>query len=229
MIKILEVLDLSCPIESLSTPVFPGYPQPLRSAFTTIQENGYRSYVWSFVEHTSTHVDSPAHFLQDGPTIDKVPISRYVSNGVVLDFSKKEANYAITAADLVNALRSVGKKDVGPGWAMLFYTGYTSKAGSPEWLKHPELDEGAAKFIAEKNVNAIGFDAPSPDHGEISATGQLSGFPAHRILLPKGIAVYENLNNLDKLLNRDFLFVGAPLRLVGGSASPVRALAVIFS
>ncbi|MGD0688736.1 MAG: cyclase family protein [Candidatus Bathyarchaeia archaeon] len=229
MIKVLEVLDLSCPMESLSTPVFPGYPQPLRSAFTTIQENGYRSYVWSFVEHTSTHVDSPAHFLLDGLTIDKVPISRYVSNGVVLDFSKKEANYVITAADLVNALRSVGKKDVGPGWAMLFYTGYTAKAGSPEWLKHPELDEGAAKFIAEKNVNAIGFDAPSPDHGEISATGQLSGFPAHRILLPKEIAVYENLNNLDKLLNRDFLFVGAPLRLVGGSASPVRALAVIFS
>ena len=227
MIK--EVLDLSCPMESLNTPVFPGYPQPLKSAFTTIPENGYRSYVWSFVEHTSTHVDSPAHFLQDGPTIDKIPISRYVSNGVVLDFSKKEPNYAITAKDIVGALQSTGKKDIGPGWALFFFTGYTAKAGTPEWLKHPELDESAAKFLAEKNVNAIGFDAPSPDHGEISATGQLSGFPAHRILLPKQIAVYENLNNLDKLLNKDFLFVGAPLLLVGGSASPVRALAVIMS
>jgi kynurenine formamidase len=48
-------------------------------------------------------------------------------------------------------------------------------------------------------------------------------------MLPKEIAIYENLNNLDKLLNKDFLFVGAPLRLVGGSASPVRALAVILS
>lgn len=227
MIK--QVLDLSCPIESLSTPVFPGYPQPLKSAFTTIQENGYRSYIWSFVEHTSTHVDSPAHFLQDGATIDKIPISRYVSNGVVLDFSKEAANYAIGKEDIVKALQSAGKTDVGPGWALLFYTGYTSKAGSPEWLKHPELNEDAAKFIADKEVNAIGFDAPSPDHGEISASGKLSGFAAHRILLPKEIAVYENLNNLDKLLNKDFLFVGAPLRLVGGSASPVRALAVILS
>jgi arylformamidase len=216
-------------MESLNTPVFPGYPQPLKSAFTTIQENGYRSYVWSFVEHTSTHVDSPAHFLQNGATIDKMPISRYVSNGVVLDFSKKEANYGISATEIASALQSAGKKDIGPGWALLFYTGYTSKAGSPEWLKHPELDESASTYIAEKNVNAIGFDAPSPDHGEISASGQLSGFPAHRILLPKEIAVYENLNNLDKLLNRDFIFVGAPLRLVGGSASPVRALAIIMS
>jgi arylformamidase len=227
MIK--QVLDLSCPMESLSTPVFPGYPQPLKSAFTTIQENGYRSYIWSFVEHTSTHVDSPAHFLQDGRTIDKIPISRYVSNGVVLDFSKKPANYAISKEDIVTALKSAGKKEVGPGWALLFYTGYTAKSGSPEWLKHPELNEGAAKFIADKDVNAIGFDAPSPDHGEISSSGKLSGFAAHRILLPKEIAVYENLNNLDKLLNKEFLFVGAPLRLVGGSASPVRALAVILA
>ncbi len=227
MIK--EVLDLSCPMESLATPVFPGYPQPLKSAFTTIQENGYRSYVWSFVEHTSTHVDSPAHFLQDGKTIDKIPISRYVSNGLVLDFSKKPPNYAINKADIIEALQVSGKKDIGPGWALLFYTGYTSKAGSPDWLHHPELNEEAAAYIASKNVNAIGFDAPSPDHGEISSSGQLSGFAAHRILLPKEIAVYENLNNLHKLLNKEFLFVGAPLLLVGGSASPGRAIAIIMS
>lgn len=227
MIK--QVIDLSCPIESLSTPVFPGYPQPLKTAFTTIQENGYRSYVWSFVEHTSTHVDSPAHFLQDGPTIDKIPISRYVSDGVVLDFSKKPANYSIGRDDIVRALQSAGKKEAGPGWVLLFYTGYTSKAGSPDWLKHPEINEDGAKFIADSGVNAIGFDAPSPDHGEISESGKLSGFAAHRILLPKEIAVYENLNNLDQLLNKEFLFIGAPLRLIGGSASPVRALAVILS
>jgi kynurenine formamidase len=210
-------------------PVFPGYPQPLKSAFTTIQDNGYRSYVWSFVEHTSTHVDSPAHFLQDGKTIDKIPISRYASNGLVLDFSNKPPNYVINKADIVGALQASGKKDVGSGWALLFYTGYTSKAGTAEWLHHPELNEEAAAYIAGRNVNAIGFDAPSPDHGEISPSGQVSGFAAHRILLPKEIAVYENLNNLDKLLNKDFVFVGAPLRLVGGSASPVRAIAIIMS
>jgi kynurenine formamidase len=105
-----------------------------------------------------------------------------VNNGVVLDFSRKPANYAITKDDIGKALQAVGKKDIGPGWALLFYTGYTAKAGSPEWLK---LDDGAPKFIAEKNVNTIGFDAPSLDHGEISASGKLSGFAAHRILLPK--------------------------------------------
>ena len=44
----------------------------------------------------------------------------------------------------------------------------------------------------------------------------------------QAIGVYENLSNLDKLLGRKFFFVGAPLRLIGGSASPVRALALVF-
>jgi kynurenine formamidase len=215
-------------MESLATPVFPGYPQPVKSSFTTIAENGYRAYIWSFVEHTSTHVDSPAHFYQDGPTIDKIPISRYVGNGVVLDFSKKPPKYSIHKEDIVKALATTGVKDIGSSSVVLFYTGYTSKAGSPEWLNHPELSDDAAEFLASKGVNAIGFDAPSPDHGEITA-GKLSGFPAHRILLPKEIAIYENLTNLDKLLNKEFLFVGAPLYLVGGSASPVRALAIVMS
>ena len=68
-------------------------------------------------------------------------------------------------------------------------------------------------------INAVGFDAPSPDHPP---------FPAHKTLLPQSIGVYENLTNLDKLVGKKFFFVGAPLRLTGGSASPVRALAIVF-
>ena len=218
MIK--EVIDLSSTIEHLLTPVFPGYPPPVKSTYTTIAEKGYQSYIWSFAEHTGTHVDSPAHFVTGGLTVDKVPISKYVGNGVVLDFSKKPPKYRISKEDVENAIQAAGNKDVGPGWVMLFYTGYTAKGGSPEWMNHPELTRDACKFIAGKKVNAIGFDAPSPDRGE---------FPAHKILLPETIGIFENLNNLDKVLNKDFIFVGAPLPLVGGSASPVRALAIILS
>jgi len=212
----IEVVDLSTPIASLSTAVFPGYPQPLKSTFTTIDENGYRSHIWSFVEHTATHVDAPAHFLKNGLTIDRVPLSRYVGHGVVLDFSKKRPKYAIGKNDIVKA---IGKRKVGPGSVMLFYTGYTSKSGSPQWMDHPELTKEACEYIVETKVKAIGFDAPSPDRGK---------FPAHHILLPAKIGIYECLNNLRKLLKKEFIFVGAPLPLVGGSASPVRALALIY-
>jgi arylformamidase len=214
-----EVVDLSVPMKSLDTPVFPGYPQPLRSIFTTVAKEGYASFVWTFAEHTSTHVDSPAHFFDGDLTIDQVPLNRYVGPGVVLDFRNKGKNYDITREDIQSSLKKIGRNlDVGS--VMLFHTGYTDKSSSStEWMEHPALSEDASKYIVELKVNAVGFDSPSPDHPP---------FLAHKILLPRKIAVFENLWNLDRVTGKDFIFVGAPLRLLGGSASPVRALAIVF-
>jgi arylformamidase len=205
-------------MKSLDTPVYPGYPQPLKSSFTTIRDNGYASSIWMFAEHSSTHVDSPAHFVEGAMSIDKVPINRYVGQGLVLDFTKRPSRYSITKNDVETEIANAGKK-VGPGWVLLFHTGYSDKSRTKEWLDHPDLSEEASRYVAELGVNAVGFDAPGPDH---------EPFSAHKTLLPKTIGIYENLANLDKVLGKDFLFVGAPLMLVGGSASPVRALAIIF-
>jgi kynurenine formamidase len=137
-----------------------------------------------------------------------------------LDFSQKPQRYSIGKEDILKAIQATGKTGrIGTGWVLLFYTGYTAKASTPQWLDHPELSEEACNFIVELNVNAIGFDAPSPDHAP---------FPAHGILLPRNIGNYENLANLEKLLNRDFIFVGEPLALVGSTGSPVRAIAMII-
>ena len=171
-----------------------------------------------FAEHSSTHVDSPAHFFEGALTIDQVPVKTYVGPGIVLDFTKKPAKYVITKQDLENEFRE-GEKKPQQGTIVLFYTGYSDKAASSEWMDHPSLSDDASHYLADLKVNAIGFDAPSPDHPP---------FPAHKVLLPNTIAIYENLTNLDKLLGRKFFFVGAPLRLTGGSASPTRALAIIF-
>jgi arylformamidase len=216
--SIREVVDLSVPMKTLDTPVFPGYPQPLRLNYTTVSKEGYASFVWMFAEHTSTHVDSPAHFFEGALTIDQVPLNRYVGPGVVLDFTKKGKNYDITKEDVEKSLEKLGQKPA-EGSVLLFYTGYTEKGSSPEWMEHPALSESASRCIVSLKPNAVGLDAPSPDHPP---------FPAHKILLPEKIAIFENLWNLDRVLGKDFYFVGAPLRLYGGSASPVRALALVF-
>lgn len=212
------VVDLSVPLTSLKTPVFTGYPQPLRSIFTTVRDNGYASFIWTLVEHTSTHVDSPAHVVEGSVTIDKVPIGRYLGRGVVLDFTNVSPNYSIKKEDISSRLEKSGRK-VGPGWILLFLTGYTNKSRTSEWMNYPDLSQSAAEYIVDLGVNAVGFDAPSPDHAP---------FLAHKILLPKVISIYENLTNLEKLLEKDFLFVGFPIALTGGSGSPVRAAALLF-
>jgi kynurenine formamidase len=215
-----KIVDLSVPFKSQGTHVFPGYPMPLRSTMTTIRDDGYYSSVWTFVEHSGTHVDAPGHFLQGAQSIDKVPLDTYVGKGVVLDFRGRRPNYSITKRDIESGLKKKGLKGkVGPGSILLFHTGYTKKAGTKRWLEHPELSNEACRYITSLKVNAIGFDAPSPDHAP---------FPAHKILLPKGIALFEGLANLDKVADKDFLFVGAPLPLVDGSASPTRAFAMLL-
>lgn len=212
-----EVVDLSVPLKSLDTPVYPGYPQPLRATFSTVRDNGYASFIWTFAEHSGTHVDSPGHFVEGAQMIDEVPIRKYVGSGLVLDFTEKPSHYSITRNDIASKLQKLDRK-IGPGWILLFYTGYTSKSRTNEWLDHPDLSEDACNYLVELGVEAVGFDAPGPDH---------QPFQAHKILLPKVISIYENLANLDKLLGKDFIFVGAPLMLTGGSASPCRALALL--
>jgi arylformamidase len=213
-----EIIDLSVPMKSLDTPVYPGYPQPLRSIFTTVSKEGYASFIWMFAEHTSTHVDSPAHFFDSALTVDQVPLKNYAGPGVALDFTSKLPKSVITRPELEKEL-SKDLIQIGPGSIVLFYTGYTQKASGAEWMNHPSLGEDACRYLADLRINAVGFDAPSPDHPP---------FPAHKTLLPKSVAVYENLTNLDKLIGKNFFFIGAPLKLTGGSASPVRAMALLL-
>lgn len=215
-----KIIDLSVPLKNMGTPVFPGYPMPIKAVYTTIKEDGYYSNMWSFNEHSGTHMDAPAHFVKRGKTVDEIQSSSFVALGTVLNFSDKEPRYLIKAEDILERLDKKGLKGkVGKDWILLFYTGYTNFAGKQNWFDHPELSEEACRLIVNMKICAIGIDAPSPDR---------EPFHAHRILLPKGIVIYENLNNLDKLMDDRFLFVGAPLPLFGGSASPVRAIAIVM-
>ena len=214
--KVEEVIDLSMQIKSLSTPVFPGYPMPLKATYTTVRDNGYFSNVWIFAEHTATHVDSPSHFIDGADTVEKLDASSFIGEGLVLDFSKVKPKYEITAED-IRKKASDRLKGIS---ILLFYTGYTDKAGEKDWMDHPVLSEDACDEIIRLKLKAVGFDAPSPDRAP---------FIAHKKLLPKGIVIFENLANLKSLLGRRFTFVGLPLPLYGGSASPARAVAIITS
>jgi len=214
-----KIVDLGVPLASMNTPVYEGYPQPLRTTYSTVKNEGYASFVWTFVEHVSTHVDAPMHMVEGGASIDKMPLSHFVGHGVVLDFSRKPRKFQIKKADVRNALKVTAHAgEVGKGWIVLFHLDYTSRSRAPDWMEHPDITAEAAQYLVELGVEAIGVDAPSPDH---------EPFEAHKILLPKGIVVFENLNNLDKLVRKDFLFVGAPLILQGGSASVVRPVALV--
>ncbi len=51
--------------------------------------------------------------------------------------------------------------------------------------------------------------------------------PVHLRLLAAGVTIVEGLRNLDRVAGRRFLYVGAPLKLVGATGSPLRAVAIL--
>ena len=211
----VRIIDLSMPI-SERTPVFPGYPPPIVHPWALREREGYFANILMMIEHAGTHVDAPVHFIEKGRPIDQVDLNKFMGPGVVLDFSDLKPKSTITRELLEARISGI---EVEERYVVLLYTGYSSKAGTPEWFEHPGLGSDAAKLLVEKGIKAVGIDAPSIDHAP---------FEAHRVLLGAGVPIYENLTNLEKLIGvKRFKFIGLPLKIVGGSASPVRAIAVV--
>lgn len=196
------------------TAVYPGSPRPAVLSWSRIDLHGYYSNVLYFPEHVGTHVDAPAHFVEGGKTIDEVDVSKFFGRFVAVDFSWLPPRGVVRLRDFEAALpRGV---ELGPGWVVLIRTGYDVYAGTERWLEHPDISPELAEYLAGVGVNAVGVDAPSPDHPP---------FEIHKILLGREVLIYENLTNLGALVGRVGRFFGLPIKVVRGSGAPVRAVA----
>ena len=204
-------------------------------------------------EHTGTHIDALSHqsdalTLCGGVTVSEVQSSRgferhgveeippIVVPGVLLDVAAKdgveslEPGHIVTAADLVECCEAQGV-GVEAGSVALVRLGNACFWDDEErYLAGPGMDGSAARWMADKNVLAVGadnmaWDAPGVKDPELGCL-----MPGHLILLARhGIYIIENLA-LDELASSGrytFEFVCTPLKLVGATGSPVRPLAVV--
>jgi kynurenine formamidase len=75
--------------------------------------------------------------------------------------------------------------------------------------------------MGEQEIAAFGVETMSP------GVRNVSNKEVHRICGKMGFTHYENMANLHQLIGRDrFRFIGLPLKIRGGTGSPVRAIAV---
>ena len=101
-------------------------------------------------------------------------------------------------------------------------SGSASAAGEFWGRNEPGLSEDACRYLAEAAVVAVasdtaGCDVPCVD-GEIGfGHGHSSWF------LPRGILIVEGLRGLDRVAATG-LFVALPLKIAGGTGSPLRVL-----
>jgi len=139
----------------------------------------------------------------------------------------------ITAADL-EAMSAHAGVTVGQGDAIVIRTGWpTVFAESPEryWAGEPGLSSEAAQWLAARDIALVASDnsAISGLNVEGRADETLED-DIHMIFLWRhGIYLIEMLwlEELAAVGQATFLFVVAPLKIVGGTGSPVNPLAVL--
>lgn len=195
-----------------------------------------------------THVDALCHAWCDDRLYNGFPSSSVrsttraarcgveklgplVTRGVLLDVAGVEplAAGAIVTTAMLEAAASVAGVQIGAGDVVLVRTGWNgAMLDDPRYYDgEPGLDAEAGRWLARCGVAAIGADnyaieaIPFPP-GEV--------FPLHQAVLRGfGVALIEGLL-LDAIAAeraREFLFVAAPLPIVGGTGSPLAPLAIL--
>jgi kynurenine formamidase len=227
----MRIVDLSQEIYP-EMPVFPGHLKTVLWEHASHDETAlnfeggfsYRSWGLLLSDHGPTHVDAISHFdpLDGAPTIDRMPLSSFYRPGTCIDLSEFAPRTDITCDDLERATQAAGDL-IREGDALLIYTGTHSRCGGTASYArdYAGLSESAAEWIVERGISIFGVDAPSPDNPASRS------YPVHMMCRRTGITHYENLANLDQVVAKRFTFIGLPLKIRGGTGSPVRAVAVL--
>ena len=227
----IEIIDLSQEIFS-GMPVFPGLPHV--SITVHVSHEQWDGITDSEIvspavnrlelgEHTATHVDALNHMGREfrGQSIDMMPLTMFYTEGVCLDLSYKSFRELIEPADLERALMDANL-EIKPGDTVLLYTDHFRRAfGTEDWDNGPGISVEAARWLGQKGIAAFGVETMSP------GVRHVSNKQVHHICGKMGFTHYENMINLYQLIGRGrFRFIGLPLKIRGGTGSPVRAIAI---
>jgi kynurenine formamidase len=205
--------------------------------------------------HVGTHVDALSHVSHEGMLYggvdaeeaqrggkfsqlgaDQIPF--LLRRGLLLDIAKLhgvdalDAGQAVTADDLKDAAEAAGvtprEGDVAlirTGWARHF-DDPARYLGQTDGVPGPNVEAGC--WLASAGIVATGADTTAYEH--IPAGQGHSVLPVHRVMLVEnGIHIIEHLNLEDASRHglTEFTFVMAPLRITGGTGSPIRPVAVV--
>ena len=208
-------LDLTMPFSEKTIPV-PGHPCPRLEPLTTLERDGVNNTLMTFSIHTGTHIDAPSHFIEDGATIDEIPIERFRRPGVCLDLREfARSGEPITLEHLEGA--GFDASEVR-GTILMLATGWSDEAWQSERLYggNPYLAQDASRALAEASPSALGLDF---------AVDDTKPWPNHTILLGAEVLLIENLMRLPELPRDGFEVTAFPLKLVGQNGGPTRVVA----
>ena len=198
-------------------------------------------WAWNWLklgEHSGTHFDAPHHWITgkdypDGYT-DLLPVQRTVAPVNVIDCSAQAAadpDFLLTV-DHIRAWEAE-HGEIGAGEWVVMRTDWDRFAHSEaEYLNaddtgphSPGPTAEAIHYLISKGIVGWGTQCIGTDAGQ--AGGMEPAFPAHNLLHKAGLYGLASLANLSKLPPKGAILIAAPLKIVQGTGSPIRALALV--
>lgn len=174
-------------------------------------------------DHAGTHVDAPVHFdaKPGAQTIDEMPLESFFTEAVCLDLSHKPLKSDISIEDLEQAIEAAGVEIKPRDTVLLHMDFYNRCYGTDGYLTDfPGLTKESAEWLGGKKIGMFGVEAVSPGR-----PGK-NNFEVHMVCRDMGFTHMEGLMNLEKLVGKGrFRFIGFPLKIKGGTGSPIRAVA----
>ena len=202
--------------------------EPSGTHIDALCHQGFAGHLHGGIEITA-RVQTSAGFTALG--IDTVaPI---VARGVLLDVAgalgveRLAPGHEVSAEEHERAARGI---EIEPGDAVLVRLGSGAlRADRAAYEAAGGIGGEASRWLAERQPSVVGADNLAWDHPD-GRDPELGSLPGHVILIVHGgIHIIESLF-LEELAAdgvREFAFVCLPLKLRGGTGSPVRPLALV--
>ena len=240
----VRVVDLSQPLGP-DTPVIglpPIFAPSPGVTIETISRYDAKGPAWywntlTFGEHTGTHFDAPVHWVTGkdlpGNSCDTIPARQFVGPACVIDVTADVAanpDFLLTP-ERIEAWEAAHGRIPAGAWVLL-RTGWSRRTGAEAFMNvaadgphSPGFDARASAMLAhDRDVLGVGVETIGTDAGQAGTFDP--PFPNHTIMHGAGKFGLASLCNLDQLPATGAVVIAAPLKIVQGSGSPLRVLAL---
>ncbi|MBI3361030.1 MAG: cyclase family protein [Chloroflexi bacterium] len=241
----VKVVDLTQPLGPDTPviglpPIFVSSPPFSKETISRYDDKGPAWY-WNTIhlgEHTGTHFDAPIHWITGkdlaNNALDTIPARKFVGPACVIDVTKEVAaseDFLLTREHVLGWEGEHGK--IPPGAWVLLRTDWSKRADPAKFLNvkedgphSPGFHKDCSHFLAhERDVLGVGVETVGTDAGQ---AGRFDPpFPNHSTMHGAGKFGLASLRNLDQLPPVGAVAIASPLKIVDGSGSPLRVLALV--
>lgn len=211
----MNVIDLTHTITE-DMPMFPETEQPSIKGYATVDVDGFRECMITLDSHTGTHMDSPAHAISGGKTLDLLPSDQFMGRALVIDCRDVPRGGTIGLDRLERYGDAANEVDF-----LVLDLGWAGRWGTDEYFgDYPCMSDELIDRIVAGSWKGVCLDCPSVDPvDDVNMTRH------RRLLGGRDVVIVENLCNLEGLGDGPFWLGCFPLRYANADGSPIRALA----